>query len=440
MAAAATHAQTAVTFQIDMAPISPTVPTSVSISGTFNGWPSPSTSTNLLINVGGTIWSNTFTITDAPGTVESCKFQYEPGDNWEGDPNRQFEVASVSTQVLPLTSWNVNDWPAPTNQVTFQLDMNAQVLLGAYVPGEAGQTIAVAGDFENWDNSPTPGPYYLTNNPTLPGTLSNIYTGTFPVTGFPGGTTINYKFRENGGWESPASTSGNNRQSAITNSSQVLPLVYYNDASISDLVLSPTAVTFSVYVPDGTALANGGVFTKGVDNIAINGDWLGWWGWGVNAAPPEDIMTESAIPDVYTNTLIIPKGNTLNLTYKYGIDGLDNENGSQTNHIRYIRSYGPTYAFPQDTWSWIVCPPGTPYPNPGISSTNIVEPNFGYLAIQSSSGSTLPITWLGRPAVVLQSSSSLSGAWADVIGTDGTQATNMPNGGGNQFFRLKKNP
>ena len=319
--------------------------------------------------------------------------------------------------------------------------MNAQVLTGAYIPGQAGQTIAVAGDFENWDNSPTPGPYYLTNNPTLPGTLSNIYTGTFPVTGFPGGTTVNYKFRENGGWESPASTAGNNRSAAINSSIQVLPLVYYNDASVSDLVLADTAVKFSIYMPNGTVLADGvSTFTKGSDNIAINGDWLGWWGWGVNAAPAADVMTESEIPDVYTNTLVIPKGTTLNLTYKYGVDGLDNENGTGTNHIRYIRNYGPSYAFPQDAWSWSLPNNASPYPNPGISSTNIVEPSFGYLAIQPATGGTLPLTWLGRPAVVLQGSSSVSGGWADVVGTDSLQGTNMPNDGGNQFFRLKKNP
>jgi hypothetical protein len=446
VAAVAAQAQTAVTFQIDMSTETST-PTIVYISGIFNGWPAPGATTNggnpvtnnILLNVGGTIWSNTFIITDPPGTIESCKFQ-DDVSGWENVPaNRQF-VLGTGTQVQPLTIWDNSNWPAPTNEVTFQLDMNAQVLTGAYIPGQAGQTLTVSGDFENLPNGYGDG-LPLTNNPTLPGTLSNIYTGTFPVVGFPGGTSISYKFRENGGWETPSSTGGNNRSAAITNSTQVLPLVFYNDASTSDLVLTPTAVTFSVYVPDGTALANGGTFTKGVDNIAINGDWLGWWGWGVNAAPAEDIMTEVGSSDIYTNTLIIPKGNVLNLTYKYGIDGLDNENGSQTNHIRYIRSYGPTYAFPQDTWSWIVCPPGTAYPNPGITSTNIVEPSFGYLTIQPATGGTLPITWLGRPAVLLQSSPSLSGgAWTDVIGTDGTQATNMPNGGGNQFFRLKKNP
>jgi len=441
MAAVAAQAQTAVTFQIDMSTETST-PNNVYISGIFNGWPAPGATTNggfpvtnnILINTSGTIWSNTFVITDPPGTVESCKFQ-DDVTGWEPLANNRQFVLGTGTQVLPLTIWNNSNWPAPTNEVTFQLNMDAQILTGAFVPSGAGQTITVSGDFEGWDNG-----LPLTNNSALPGSLSNIYTGTFAVAGFPGGTTINYKFRENGGWESPASTGGNNRQAAITNSTQALPLVFYNDASTSDLVLTPTAVTFSIYLPDGTALANGGTFTKGMDNIAINGAWIPWWSWGVNAAPAANIMTESEIPDVYTNTLIIPAGTTLALTYKYGVDGLDDENGTGTNHVRYIRNYGPSYVLPQDVWSWSLPNNAAPYPNPGISSTNIVEPSFGFLAIQPASGSTLPITWLGRPAVVLQSSSSVNGPWVDNLGTDATQGTNWPNAGGNVFFRLKKNP
>ena len=69
--------------------------------------------------------------TDAVGTVESCKFQ-DNTTGWEPlAANRQFVVAS-GTQVLPLTEWNTNDWPAPTNFITFQVDMSAQILLGIF--------------------------------------------------------------------------------------------------------------------------------------------------------------------------------------------------------------------------------------------------------------------------------------------------------------------
>jgi hypothetical protein len=96
---------------------------------------------------------------------------------------------------------------------------------------------------------------------------------------------------------------------------------------------------------------------------------------------------------------------------------------------------------PQDVWSWTVLQPGNgnPYPNPGLAVTNIIEPDFGYLAIGGLSGGNFPITWLGRPGVVLQSSPDLTSiTWNMNDGTDATQSTNMPNTGSAQFFRLLK--
>lgn len=431
-AAVAVQAQTQVTFQIDMSSETAGTPSSVYISGSFNGW-TYEAATNALVNAGGTIWTNTFLVTDPPGTVESCKFQ----DNLTGwEPlaaNRQF-VLGTGTQVLPLTEWNTSDWPTPTNQVTFQVDMSAQVLLGNFTNGNVNNTITVSGDFEGWDNG-----LPLTNNPTLSGDASNIYSGTFGVPGFPP-APVNYKFRMNGGWESPTSTSGGNRTASVTNN-EVLPLVYYNDNSIYDLVTSPITVTFTLYMTNGTATDSGGTFTKGSDILYVSGDWLNWPSWGLLSLPQDQQMVEVGSSDYYTNSFVIPKGNSIYITYKYSVDGLDNENGTGTNHVRLIRTYGPTYTFPSDIWSWTVMQPGNgnPYPLAGLAVTNIVEPDFGYLAIGAQSGGQFPITWLGRPGVVLQNNASLSsGNWNTNTGTDGTMSTNWPNTGSDQFFRLLK--
>lgn len=448
VAAMAAQAQTAVTFQIDMASVSP-APTAVYISGSFNGWPgftagagSPAAA---LINTSGTIWSNTISVSDAPGTVESCKFQYEPGDNWEGDPNRQFLVGPIGpTQVLPLTSWNVKDWPANTNQVTFQVDLSPQVITGTFTNGPG--TVTVSGDFEGWNDG-----LPMTNNPAAPNLASNIYSGTFPVLGFPP-TVIHYKFRADGGWEDDQPTATKNRESTIDNATQVLPLVFYNNASLVDLMTSPTLVTFSLYITNGTPDNGGAPFIKGVDKLYINGNFFahdgsgtvvpagtgGYWVWNTlpgGQGPASAEMVESAVPDVYTNSFLLPKGSGLKVVYKYSQDGFDDENGFQTNHVRYVRSYPPSYVFPQDLWSLLVAPP-LPYPD-----SILVEPDFGNLAIGALSGGKLPITWLGRPGVILQNNSSLTGGiWIDNNGTDAMQATNWPHTGSAQFFRLKKNP
>ena len=357
----------------------------------------------------------------------------------------------VPSNNLGGSTFNFGPAPTPTNYVTFQVDMSAQVVTGVFTNGIS--PVTVSGSFEGWDNGQP-----LTNNPTLPGTLSNVYTGTFPIVAATP-DPIFYKFRENGGWENDQPTASKNREATITNATQVLPLVFYNDESTSDLLLSPTWVTFALYCPDGTQDNGGSPFIKGTDHLFVNGTFFdananvvpvgtgSYWTWNTIPYPGGDgpascELFESAIPDVYTNSFLLPAGSGISLTYKYSQDGFDDENGFQTNHVRYVRSIIPAaYSFPQDAWSWTVCPPGTPYPNPGISSTNIVEPSFGFLTIGSPNvDHIIPLKWLGRQAVVVQYTSSLNGVWITDDATDGHQAAGWPNAGSGTFFRLMKKP
>ena len=449
--ALAAQAQTAVTFSVDMSTETLGTPTAVYVTGTLPGmgwaeFPAAFTLTNVPST---TIWQNTFIDTNAVGTVEQVKFN----DNltgWEPSNNRQFMLGTTGTvgpgtEVLPLAVWNsASTWPNPTNWVTFQVNMDAQVLLGNFTNGDPNGTITVSGDFEGWNNG-----LPLTNNPTLSGSASNVYSAVCPVVGFLPDGPINYKFRMNGGYESPVSTGGNNRQATITTNPQVLPLVFYSDTFAADLLSSPITVKFSIYVAPGSVDKNGYAFnlSPGNDTLWINGDFLNNWDNGTWPGPlstfpaPQQMMPDASNPGVYTNYVVVPAGNSYNLAYKYSINSTDDENGFTTNHVRVIRSTGPTFNMPQDVWSWNVIQPnnGNPYPNPGLASTNIVEPDFGYLAAGAPSGNHVPITWLGRPAVLLQMNSNLSGgSWTDITATDGLMATNWPNAGGNQFFRLKK--
>ncbi len=565
LAAVAAQASTDVTFSIDMSSLGFT-PTTVLIRGSFNGWGSPDSPA--LTNNGANVWSQTVTIANPAGTLEQCKFVYD--GNWESIANRQFVLSATSPQVLPQTSWNVSDWPTPTNaeEVTFLVDLTQQTLTGSFTPG---QTVTVSGDFEssvpgyaNWDNG-----LPLTNNPSASGWATNIYSGTydFSVVSFPP-VYINYKFRANGGLESPASTSGGNRsaqmtngvpgnpqvlplvyyddvapnaptnwitfqidmsaqvllgvfspdvgtitvaggftgwgngatltnnptlpdltsnthsavlpivgytpvgvqykfrmnggwendfntpsknrESTITSSNQVLPLVYYNNNDYFDLVHDDTAVTFTLYLPDQT-VDNGGVpFQKGVDSVYINGTFFAsdgtlvpagtgsWWTWNKGlggSQSPIVQMFEVGAGDYYTNTFVMPKGSSLYLTYKYSIDGYDDENGVGTNHMRLIRSFAPSYTLPTDRWSWSLPQPGITTPG----TNGIVEVDFGYLSASKPAAGKVPLNWLGRPGVVLQNKSSLtSGSWTDNDGTDAPMSTNWPNASGSQFFRLKK--
>lgn len=433
------------------------------MAGAFDGWDGTQT---ILASQGSGVYSNSITVNTAASTDNEFKFQ-SPAGSWTqiyfgqdfgNAGNNGVYTTTDSPQTLPVVldlpngRWVVGT-PVPvlppTNYITFQLDMSAQVVLGNFTNTDLNplspnyglpvNSVAVAGDFIDWTTG-----HQLTNYSVLypddpnPGLKTNLYIGTVSWQVAPPATS-HWKFRVNnldGGYEQPASTAGGNRTITVTNANQVMPVISYDDLNVNDLLQQDTWVTFSLYCPDQTTGAGGVTFTKGSDTIWVNGAWLGW-GWGYLALPANQQMIESATPDVYTNTLLIPRGTSLALNYKYSFDGLDNENGSNTNHIREIRTYGTNYVFPQDVWSWSLNP--FPYPNPGITSTNIVEPDFGYLTINAPSGGNFPITWLGRPGVVLQNASNLtSGSWTDSIGTDGTQATNWPTSGNIQFFRLKK--
>jgi hypothetical protein len=412
-AAAVAQAQNAVTFQVDMTSVPGA--TDVFIRGGFNGW--GVNRTDQLTNNGAGIYSGTFDVAGNAGDLEQCKFYYNPGGVYEDGDNRQFLLAG-GDQVLPLTAWN-DKYPAPTNNVTFQVDMTAQVFLGNF---SNGLPIRVSGVFNGWGDGTD-----LTNNPALSGNASNIYSAVVPVTGFPGGG-FDYKFRANGGWESPASTSGNNRHSLLTGGDQVLPLVFYNDASPCDLLAQATPVTFRLQITNGTMATDGTAFDRSVNHIYINGDFLGWWQWNdgvVSGANESNEMTNNPVgSDFYEQTFLIPRGNTLAVQYKYSMDGYDNEAGFGLNHIRYIRGT-EAYTMPLDGF-------GTNSPIPAV------EQSFGDLKIGAPTDGLLPITWLGRSCVTLQTKSDLNGEWQDLPATEATSSTNWPVSGTAQFFRLLK--
>ncbi len=343
---------------------------------------------------------------------------------------------------LGSLTFNFGPAPTPTNYVTFQLDMSEQVSYGNFTNGFPGNSVAIGGSWNGFGTTDQ-----LTNDPSLSGNLSNLYTGTFPIVAFLP-DPIQCKFRVNnldGGYEQPASTGGQNRMLTITNSNQVFPVITYDDLGLGDITLSNITVTFSLYMAPGTLDDAGYAFNPtGGDIPYISGAYWGWPTWGFDALPTSQQLVLSSTPNVYTNSFVLPRGTSIYMDYKYSINGLDDENNlnANANHNREIRSYGPTYAFPQDVWSWTLTNSGpTAMFQPGLptSPTNIVEIDFGNLKIGAPASGSLPITWVGRPAVQLQSKSSLtSGTWNSYSGTDSAMSTNWPAGGSGQFFRLIK--
>ena len=380
------------------------------------------------------IYSAVVEILGVPG-AQGGAFKFRMNSGWEeladgGD--RNFTITG-GPQVLPVYYYFDQPSGAATNaNVTFQVDMTPQVISGGFTNGSS--TVTVSGLFTGWGNGAP-----MTNDPALPGSASNIYSTTIAIANPPGsvpttsvGLANRYKFRANGGWESAAIYGvGQNRDRklVITGGDQVLPLVTYNDESLCDVLLQPTAVTFVLHLPNGRLDNNGVPFDKANDTVHINGEFLAWLPWN-NSLPQ---LTNNPVgSDFYEITLTVPPGSR-RLQYKFGLSGpshagLDNENPTYSDHVKYVRSNSSSFTLPVSEFG-------------NLYLSTLVEPAFGNLAAGAPSGGNIPISWLGGPCVTLQSrANAASGTWVDHPTTGSASSTNWPNTGGQQYFRLQKRP
>jgi hypothetical protein len=429
-----------VTFQVDLAQ---QINTGAFVDGTsivqargaFDGWggtalPSTNDPTILRTNQFGSppvtivtsnVYVYTYDIAGSPGQTIDYKYHVDQGtplDNWEapaagtGDPtdnnNRFFTMGNAPTQTVPTVYFNDAPYaPVVNNDVTFQVDMSSQILLGFFDPSSG--SVEVRGDFNSWGGTPTP----CTNNPTAPNT--NIYSAVVRIHDGVG-ATHQYKFwssvSANGGWE----TNANNRAMQIANTTaQTLPGVYFDDWYVSpgDVLTADTTVTFSVSMTNAVG-TDSVVFNPAVDLVLINGvpTFLPW-----PISTP--VLTNNPVPSIiYSVDILVPRGSFLQQSYKYSIDGNNDEPGG--NHVRYIRSTG-TYAMPMDVFGNIV-----------------VEDSFGNFKIGPGTAGHVHLSWLGRPGVHLQVKSSLTGSWVDHPETDGLSSAEWPISGSTSFFRLIK--
>lgn len=201
----------------------------------------------LLRSNSSSIYTNTYLVADPTNTVETYKFKFTTATatNFDSDPNRSFVLKSGG-QVVPLVYFDNVTPVAPnpsatTNYITFKIDMGPQIYLTHFNPG-AGDLVKVYGSFEqpHWSgNFPTIG--YLTNNPTLSGNASNIYSGTFADGNYPG-TVTQYKFVIAPGGTGGNFEDGSDRTLVTPTGSTNLPVAYFSGVS----TYAAIPVTFSV--------------------------------------------------------------------------------------------------------------------------------------------------------------------------------------------------
>jgi hypothetical protein len=432
-----------VTFQVDLALQISTrafIPgtSSVYTRGFFNNWTEGGPMTNdptiLRTNQTGLVTSNVyvyaFDVTGSPGQTTEFKFFISTANNWEspaagtGDPNdnnnRFFNLSPDTSQTLPVVFFNDIPYaPVAKNNITFQVDMTAQILLGNFDPSTG--TVEVRGNFNGWGNTPIA----CTNNPADPN--PDIYRAVVPISDGVGATE-QYKFFAsvpiNGGWENFAD---NRTLTIIKGTAQTLPVVFFNNVAPGDLLPADTVVTFIVNMANAVGTDNH-AFDPNNDQVFINGTPNGFLTWDTTLP----MLTNNPVGSSnYSIDLLLPKGSPVQQTYKYGINGNDNEAAPNLNHVRYVRTTG-TYQMPLDTFG-----------------NQLAEPSFGLLSSGPASAGHVPISWLGRPGVHLQVNLDLVSQWQDVLITDGStwsngypspnglvSVTNWPAGDAKSFFRL----
>ncbi len=435
-----------VTFQVDMSQqinlgLFTNDSSVVTVNGNFNGWTGVNAMTHdpsiMITNQYGLVTSNvyttTFSITNSPYAAMDYKFvengNYEVNATLnDGGGNRFFAMPVTS----PLTNalFFFGDAPyAPLSQVTFSVDMSAQLQFGNWSPSYGVFCQGINGD---WNNDAV---NTMTNNPGASNT--NLYYVTYTLGQ---GSANGYKFTYNGPggtvYEQPSSTGGNNRSYTVPLLNSVsVPTVYFSDVSPYDLLSSNIDVTFSVNMTNAVQYGTTTAFNPGSDFVFVNsaaftGSWQSWDPISLSSY----LLTNNPPSLVYSGTFSIPAGTALNLVYKYGINGADNEAGNGSNHGRYIRTTATgAYTLPMDTF-------GNQYN----------EPAFGQLAVKSAAGGNIALSWLGAPNVQVQTSTSLTGnnwvshpetggaVWSSgVNSTNGLiSVTNWPASTGNLFFRL----
>ena len=190
-------------------------------------------------------------------------------------------------------------------QVTYQINMSVQKVIGNFNPG-AGDTVAVAGNWNSWG----------TNDTLAVSVDTNIYTITLNQTA---GIYPNYKFIINPGgnsasgswkWESPSSFGGGNRWFQVPATDTNLPVVYYSDVTNAPAYQVQITFQLNMEVP---IIQN--IFTPGSSYVEAHGSFNGWSTTGV-------LLTNSPGTSNYLGTFTTTNLSLgASLAYKYVING-----------------------------------------------------------------------------------------------------------------------
>jgi hypothetical protein len=349
------------------------------------------------------LYQGTVEVNGSAGTQVQYKFVINQAGTlvWEnngvgpgGAQNRSFNL-DAAAQTLPVVNFN-NQASAPrTVSVTFQVNVDIQRSLGNFNPST--DTVEVRGSFDNW------GAGMMLE---ASATNANVYKGAMDITGSPG-APFEYKFVINHEgtqvWEGNVGPGGGfgNRIFTLAEGAQVLPLVYFDNLSVD-----PGAgvnVTFRVNMSVQAAL---GIFDPAAGTMSVAGQFNNW---NVTATP---LTNSTAEPLIYSGTANIKAAAGSTVPFKF----VANDGTWETGDNRTFALQGPNQELPT------------------LFFNN--QTGIGTLSISRPSATEVQVSWTASATVRLQTAANLTGAWQDVLASEGATSMNFPTTGPRQFFRL----
>jgi hypothetical protein len=332
---------------------------SVDVAGTFNGWGG---TLNYLSDADGdSVYNTTVTIT-APDTIE---YKYRLNGSWDVAESISNRVA-VITGDTTLTSWwnDYNPNAIIDAEIYFSVDMRIQLMNGNFQP-DSGDITVIRGAFNGWSGEDD----QLTEDPATDG----LYTYSKEMDSLALGAANEYKFVIVPGEGSDMWESIDNRSFTIPMDHDLedtdgdgyvefaLDTVFFNNVGMEDIVGQDVNVYFTVDISSAiNALEAGEVLIDSqtdadtissvdeIDAVYVNGLKGQWWDWGSN---PEDYKMyddgthgdETAGDNIYTRGILYTAGQAKEVTYKYGINSLDNEAGFAENRSLTIDDSESTF-------------------------------------------------------------------------------------------------
>ncbi|MCA9784296.1 MAG: T9SS type A sorting domain-containing protein [Candidatus Delongbacteria bacterium] len=399
--AASAWATQTITFQVNMSvqeALGNFVPGSdnVVVRGSFNGWGGTDPT---LSPIGDGVYSGTYDLDDALiGETVTYKFvnAATSGDVWESIEDRSFVVGDTGAQTVDGGYFdNLDTVPALLDaEITFLVNMEIMIDNGSFVP--ASDLIVIRGNNDgigNWGGAVAlnevggnPGHYFLQVQ------FDQVSAE----------TPVEYKFviltdgDENlARWESVANRTAQPTEAWPDEDQNgyheyVTEEAFFDNVTWDDILSQNVDVTFNVdlnmvdtWFTEHPGETNQGITGwDAINYVAICGPWNNWpW----DLVPPQ-YQFANAGGTLFSGTVTFTSGSARSITYKYGINGSDNESGFQADWVTVIDDTNPTFTINNefgslgDLWGTTAVNPasqprtfelGEAYPNPFNPSTVI---------------------------------------------------------------------